>query len=58
MSYDLEEGYVNLDNRKLVLIWEDILREHGGEETVNIYKNKYSNYSIENFLELAIYFLS
>lgn len=35
------------------MIWEDILMEHGGEETVNYYKNKYANYNIENLLELA-----
>ncbi|EON70413.1 hypothetical protein [Lysinibacillus sphaericus] len=48
---------VNTDNRKLSLIWEDILMEHGGEETVNNFKNEYSNYCIEKLLELASLFL-
>ncbi|KAA0965839.1 hypothetical protein FQ087_06115 [Sporosarcina sp. ANT_H38] len=41
------------DNRKLSLIWEDILIEHGGEETVEILKNEYASYSIEHLLEFA-----
>lgn len=46
-----------MDNRKLVLIWEDILMEHGGEETVSIYKKEYASYSVENLLKLAFLFL-
>lgn len=44
---------MNLDNRKLTLIWEDILMEHGGKETVYNFKKEYSNYSIEYLLDLA-----
>ena len=40
-------------NRKLSLIWEDVLIEHGGEETVEILKNEYASYSVEHLLEFA-----
>ncbi|MFJ7954443.1 hypothetical protein ACIQZG_23360 [Lysinibacillus sp. NPDC096418] len=46
-----------MDNRKLVLIWEGILMEHGGGGTVNTFINEYSNYSIENLLKLAFLYL-
>ncbi|MGE7115111.1 hypothetical protein [Lysinibacillus sp. NPDC047702] len=46
-----------MNNRKLILIWEDILMEQGGEEIVNILKNKYVNYSIEDLLNVAFLFL-
>lgn len=57
LSYDLEGGGLIMDNRKLVLIWEDILMEHGGEETVSIYKKEYASYSVENLMKLAFLFL-
>jgi len=57
LSYDLGGGVLILDNRKLVLIWEDILMEHGGEETVNAFIKEYSNYSIEDLLKIAFLYL-
>lgn len=41
---------MNLDDRKLILIWEDILQEYGGKETVDAFKKEYSPYSVENLL--------
>lgn len=57
LSYDGGGGVVVLDNRKLILIWEDILMEHGGEETVSTFKKEYASYTIEDLLKLAFLFL-
>lgn len=57
LDYRKVGGEVTLNNRKLILIWEDIFMEQGGEEIVNILKNKYVNYSIENLLKVAFLFL-
>lgn len=52
MKEDEDMVKTKVDDRKLTLIWEDIMREHGGEETLNNIKKEYSSCSIEELLVL------
>ncbi|QGM30510.1 hypothetical protein GI482_09035 [Bacillus sp. N3536] len=42
-----------VDDRRLTLIWEDNMRENGGEETLNNIKKEYSSCSVEELLVLV-----
>lgn len=41
-----------MENKKFYLIWEDIMNEHGGEETVETLRQEYSNYSSDELISL------
>ncbi|MGE8079234.1 hypothetical protein [Peribacillus loiseleuriae] len=41
-----------MENKKFYLIWEDIMYEHGGEETIEDLRKEYSNYSNEELISL------
>ncbi|MDP1419218.1 hypothetical protein Q8G35_12430 [Peribacillus simplex] len=40
-----------MDDKRLLLIWTDILNEHGGKETVDSLKDEYSKLNISQLIE-------
>lgn len=53
MMGDGDMDNTNVEGIKLTLIWEDIMMEYGGEETLNDMRTVYSSKSVEELLVLV-----